>query len=332
MKRREFVKTMAVGAAASASGCAGLGLGSIIPGSEMSMAAMDQFLGRFDSGLLAISENSMFDEMAAAIGKERAESRRAELDHAEELGKRAMRTLYAVGMFRDLPEEARLHPGVQERMWRAVPEMAQSIRETTDFLDNLSEKKRARLKQTLAERPDSILRLGETLDRRAADAGIPLKRRLHLRHMLHEVGGRFRHSPALAIDEYVGKVRKVEAWAGSEAEVRRRLVARHGKDYLWQLERRSEELRRQWQAKGNKGPGDYDDRPAAAHETPIAPLGIFVEAAPDGVRVSLVSRGSGGMKVGDVVVAFGNIDVQSPTHLVHHHHRRNDRRWPHRTN
>jgi len=248
VKRREFVKTVAAGAAASASGCVGLGLGTLIPGSEMSMAAMDQFLGRFDSGLEAISEGSMFDEMAAVIGKEHAESRRDRLDQAEALGKRAMRTLYVTGMFRDLPEEARLHPGVQERMWGAVPEMEQSIWETTALLENLSEEKRARLKRVLEEKPDTVARIGEALDRRAAAGGIPLKRRLHLRHMMFEVGGRLRHSPALAIDEYVGKVRKVESWSGDDAEIRRRLIAHHGKEHLWQLEQRSQELRNQWLA------------------------------------------------------------------------------------
>jgi hypothetical protein len=55
-------------------------------------------------------------------------------------------------------------------------------------------------------------------------------------------------------------------------------------------------------------------------ETTIAPIGITVEASPEGVRVSRVSQGSpaetGGIKAGDVIVAFGSIDVRSPAHLA----------------
>jgi len=315
MKRREFVKTMAAGAAASASGCAGLGLGRLIPGAEMSMAAMDRFLGRFDSGLLAIAQGSMFDEVTAVVGREHAERRRARFEHAEEMGKRAMRSLYVAGMFRDLPEEARLHPGVQERMWRAAPEMEQSVHEMTETLDNLPEEKRMRIKRLLEERPDAVAGIGEAIDRRASEANIPLKRRLHLRRMMFEVGGRLRHSPTLVIDEYVDKVRRVEAWSGDQAEIRRRLVARYGEDYLWQLEKRSEEIRRGWQA-GNypsyPGPDDYktNDGPNPAVVTGLVVMGLgIVVLATSGI---VASRGGGmggayGMTAGGILVLIGII-------------------------
>src|SRR5262245_12165538 len=113
MERRSLLQ---MGAAAGISTVAGVGCGRAgeprMGGFDPTrMPDMDAFLAQLDHGMEAIAKGAPLKDFFPA----RAEH--------EKLVKKSLRSLLLVGSFRDLPEEARVHPGMQERMWGSMQEM-----------------------------------------------------------------------------------------------------------------------------------------------------------------------------------------------------------------
>ncbi|HTR55073.1 MAG TPA: hypothetical protein VMJ10_30515 [Kofleriaceae bacterium] len=92
--------------------------------------------------------------------------------------------------------------------------------EVSDMLASLEPSQRAHVQQTLRERPDLPMDLGEQLDARAARVGMSGARRRQLRTMMSHASFRLKHGdPGVIIDEYVAKVERLRASTPTDGAV-----------------------------------------------------------------------------------------------------------------
>ena len=117
------------------------------------------------------------------------------------LSRAALRSLYFTGIFMELEEHQRLHPGVQERMRRLQPEMDDAVLGMTELLESLTPDDFRALQKELKRDPDAGMRIGEKLQAVAAEDGMGFKRRVDLRLALDDFMRRLRaQNPALVLD------------------------------------------------------------------------------------------------------------------------------------
>lgn len=191
---------------------------------------MDPYLARMDSGLDSIanwSPSGAFPEFAG------------DRQGVDELGRKALKTLYVTAMFADLPESAQRHPGVQERVLKALPEMDEATSSVADYLGSRTPEQLERAQRALRDSRNPAMQILESLDEQAALAGVSMGRRLQTRRIMTEAAWRLRNQPpALVIRETLGKVDKVSA-SDVSLEARRDLVAsRAGEKLFWDHQQR----------------------------------------------------------------------------------------------
>ncbi len=233
MDRRLFLGASAVAGAAGVAASSCVGVGASVGSTELEDELLAA-LRRIDLGMTRLGTPNLLEGFLPELPAF-TDPRRQELSmRGEELGRKSMRMLFLVGAVGDLPQTAQLDPRIQTRLHDALPEMDEAMLGMTDFLADLSGDEKAALKQELHERPESLDDIGMMLDRQAEAADVPMKRRLHLRALVKNVGWRMqRQSPAAVIDEYVEKVRKVEARHGDEAQAQRMIAAQATEQLLW---------------------------------------------------------------------------------------------------
>jgi hypothetical protein len=202
---------------AMGTGCATTGSaakGTFDPGA---MLDMDAFLSRLDHSMESIASGNPLRSFFPD------DPRRPYAP----LVKKSLRSLLIAGSFRDLPEEARAHPGMQQRIRDAMPEMDEAVFGMTHVLASFTANERVRIREVLNEDPEFGMRIAESLDGDAVSAGVSAARRLHLRTLSSQISFRLKHQPVTTlIDEYVGKVQKVSARHGYTEEMQRRIAAR----------------------------------------------------------------------------------------------------------
>jgi len=155
------------------------------------------------------------------------------------LAKKALRTLFLAGMFGDLPDEGQVHPGMQARVKRQLPEMEQAVYEMADYLENISDEDAEQLQGFLKGVDNPAMELAEWLDVEEGSLGVSRKRRLQTRAMVTHVVSRLKNQPPeVLFDEYIGKVERVDARTGTVEEQKRRMIARMGEDAFWQRQQR----------------------------------------------------------------------------------------------
>ena len=155
----------------------------------------------------------------------------------EQLARQSVRALFATGSFLDLPQQARIHPGMQERMVTYLPELDDTICTVADRLRDLSGSERQQLQQTLQTHPDLPMDIAAGLDRMAGRTELSAARRAQLRMAVAQVGWRLRkQNPALVIDEYVDKVDRLSATAAIDARLLRRYEAILGQAVIQQAQ------------------------------------------------------------------------------------------------
>lgn len=237
MDRRDFILNSALGAAGLAS-AGGLGCTSgLLRPARISAPSPDMtaYLDRFDLGVGRIGEWSISSSVPDFHGDP------ALLDS---LGPKCITTLYTTGMFGDLPVEAQLQPGMQDRMWAIQSVMDESITGITDLLSRQRPEDFARAQATLRARPTFLSQFTKALDGEAARSGLSDARRQQCRTQLMQVGWRLQHQPpSLLVNEYLVKVEKVSA-SDIQAEARQRwLAAKLGERSFWQAERTKRQRR-----------------------------------------------------------------------------------------
>jgi len=196
---------------------------------------MTAYLDRFDLGLGRMEEWSISSSFPDFHG---------DASLLDSLGRKSMKTLYATGMFGDLPVESQVHPGIQDRMWTIQPAMDESIAGITQLLNRQVPEDLARVRSTLRDQPAFLRQVTETLDAEAARSGLSDARRHQFRTQMMQVGWRLRHQPpSLLVNEYLVKVEKVSA-SDIEAEARQRwLAAKVSERAFWQGERTKRQRR-----------------------------------------------------------------------------------------
>lgn len=186
---------------------------------------MDSYLALIDRGM---------EHLATFDLDQRLSVEPTGLERERELARKSLRTLYLTGMIRDLSTECQLHPGVQARLWAAVPEINDAVLSMTEFLSGLTETEKADLQAALRDDSNPAMQFSEALTDGGADWGLTMQRRLQTRGLVAHVAWRLRHQPPdLVIGEYLEKVEKVKASSGHDAALQRKLGARLAEEIFW---------------------------------------------------------------------------------------------------
>jgi hypothetical protein len=163
------------------------------------------------------------------------------------LARAALRSLYFTGVFMELEEHDRLHPGVQERMRRLQPEMDDAVLGMAELLETMTPADCRALQAELKKDPDAGLRIGERLQEVAAEDGLGFSRRVDLRLALDEFMRRLRaQNPGLVLEPYAKKVRRFEAAQLSEMERERQVQVKAGEQAFWEFQERSKRHLAAW--------------------------------------------------------------------------------------
>jgi len=250
MDRREMLKMGAlagVGSLASVSGssCA------IFPGGDqmgnlnvLNLPEMDSYLATINQGMDKISEWDLAREYGIS---DPAFERRCEL------GRKALRSMYMVGMFGDLSVEGQAHPGMQDRMVQALPEMDEAILTTTDDLEKMTAGERTELQKVLQDNKDPGMMIAQELDEGAGMIHLSRKRRLQTRAIISQANWRLRNQPPdLLINECVAKVRKMAERRGSPAALQRQAAAQLSKKAFFERQGRLAAAAEMWEAKATR--------------------------------------------------------------------------------
>jgi len=289
MKRRDFIKagaaTATVAGAAGAgavlgSACGGLFEGGSFEQGKLPLPDMGEYIRTVDDGLHAIARKKVFDGEGEVDGVS---------DYEKDLARRALSTLYLTGMFGDLPDEGQVHPAMQERLQRALPEMERTVYDMIDYLGAVSDEDAAALQRALRGRDNPAMEIAEWLDGEEWSIGVSQKRRLQTRTLLTHVVSRLKNQPPqLVFDEYIGKVERIEARTGTLEEVERELMARVGKQAFFERQQRLALYAAAW-AEGGVTAEDFPiedlppvELPDEPEEPPEEDAGVPEEAEPAG--------------------------------------------------
>jgi hypothetical protein len=298
MDRRRLLKggVAAGGAAAAAAtqeGCAhGPGVGEA-PLSDP--ATVDQIARNLDRRMAWIEDQAGFPaEMGIQARPARNLEEQARFDQQGRLFRQSLRTLYLTGRFMDLPDDIKVHPDIQARVVAAQPEMDEAVLGTIAMLEALGPNDHRAIQDTLRRHPDIGERLAQVLDQTGKEDGIPFQRRMSLRASTLELGRRMTaQSPALTIDPYVKKVRRIQARPHRDDETARVMAVRMGERAFWEHQRRLSELHGRWQRQLAQAP--------AGSKPPAAPAGKPAPAVP--------SRGQGVVSTGGKMMGFGALSI-----------------------
>jgi hypothetical protein len=229
MDRRDFLKK---GAVAGAAGAATLTSGSCAFLPQFLHAekwpaflpSMDRYLLLVDGGLAKIDRGGILVGFAGG-GQHPPEK--------ETLAVKSLKTLYMTGMFGDLPEKGQLHPGMQNRMWKAMPEMDEAVNGTISHIESLDGHEKAELHKLLKRRTSPVMDIGNALDAEAEQCSVSAERRRQMRKMFSYMAMRLAHqSPDLLFDELVKKSKKMASLGGRIEDVEKIAAARVGKQEL----------------------------------------------------------------------------------------------------
>ncbi len=208
----------------------------------------------------------------------------------DELARKAMRSIFAVGAFRDLPEEGRQHPLVQDAMFAAMPEFDEAVFGMQRRIDTLTATERADISRELGKDPELAERVLGMLDSEAAQVGVSTARRLHMRRVGLTACARLHQSSDLFLGELSQKIEKVAARSGSHAEIERRVAATMGERAFSELRERTLRAAASYESyrvagvrripgpdgKPVRGPGEWSDRKKAVLTAGGIVLGVGV--------------------------------------------------------
>jgi hypothetical protein len=270
IKRREFLKagaaTATVAGAAGVGGLAGSACGglfdrTVFDDSRLPLPDMDAYLRKIDDGMGRIAKWDRRDDIPMT-----------ELDQAldNDLGRQTLRALYMTGMFGDLPDAGQVHPGMQERIEQALPEMKETVATIADLLSNLSDEDVENLQRFVKDRDDPGMGFAQWLDDVESVLGVSPERRLQTRALVTKVISRLKNqSPRMLFDEYIGKVERIEARTGSLEEIEREMIARIGEQAFWERQQRLATYAAAWTEQGAVADNLQLERPPLT--TPTGP-------------------------------------------------------------
>lgn len=297
MERRDILRMGALtGAGAlgtAAAGCGGLTEALAPPSLPISDSDMKQFLARLDRSMNAISTTNALSSLLPKKAIDRLDTDDPEFKKGDQLFRKTLRSMLLAGSFKDLPDEGRVHPGMQDRMWRAMPEMDDAMLGMTRMFESLSPTERVDIGRALRKDPDLGMRIVGALDNEAAAAGVTMARRMHLRSIGADTSFRLKQSAPLFIEEYTGKVRKIVDRHGGDEDVKRRMAAQMGQAAYLGYQERLNDLASRW----SMGRADSEDEESTNDNVngPYAP----------GAGPKKEPRGGTAMTVGGILLGVG---------------------------
>lgn len=307
MDRRDFLQASAAGAAVvGAGGCASFGEGiPMIPTSMLTQGEMLKLLAKLDETLDAVASKEPL-AMTALSNKLGIDARRLpakEVEEARALVKKSIRSLMVVGALHDMPEEARVHPGMQSRLWGHMSEMNEAVSGMRSYMASLPAERRAAIGDVMKRENTGMLVL-EALDEDAARFGVVPSRRSHMRSIGTHVSFRMRQSTPLLFDECVRTVDKAFDRAPKTLqEAEEQLAAKLGQERFASLRAQTSRHIERWQSLGA-----YDDMPLRDQgERDV----VTRLAKPDPRLLALNDKGKAILIAGGIVlglaVAFGAV-------------------------
>ena len=313
MNRRKLLEGGVVGAGltagivppAAASGTAGASAEPPLPDPE----TVNHVLASLDRRLAWIDRQELPSGLGAAMPAELPADKRAHVERCQRLFRQSVRTLYVTGRFLDLPDEFKTHPEIQARVLDAQPEMDEAVLGTTQLLESLRPEDHRAIQAALRAHNGVGERLAALIDEPAREDGIPFARRMSLRTTTLQLARRMQaQSPALTIDPYVQRVRKIEARPHSEDEQARLLAARIGEEAFWQHQQRLAGLSARWQQRlAQASPPSTPATPSTpgAPRTAIPSPGRPTPAATPRPQEEGASRGRRVVGTGGRIMGFG---------------------------
>ncbi len=230
MKRRDFI----FGGAASVGLVAGESEAATPATLNFDPAALEATLNKIDERMGSFREMDFAPREATNTAEQELFASRTRVTRA------AIRTLYFTGQFMELKEHERLHPGVQARMARMQPEMDEAVDGMATFLEALTPADHKKVQDDLKADPELSGRIGDLLQQVAKEDGMSFSRRFDMRVAIDDFTRRMQtQNPAIVIDPYVQKTRKVQANAGTLEERERALQVRAGEKAFWEFQQRS---------------------------------------------------------------------------------------------
>ncbi len=186
---------------------------------------MDAYVAKVDEGMARIGRWSITANHPEFQGDREA---------TDALARSAMQTLYLTGMFGDLPRAQQLHPGMQERMWTALPLMDDALDRMNAFLDARTDDELSRVQEALRRDGSLGERVGDALVAEAARCGTSAWRCQQVRGMVNQAAWRLANQPPeLLIGEYRAKIERVDGSDVAAAARERWLTAKVGEGVFW---------------------------------------------------------------------------------------------------
>jgi len=249
---------------------------------------MDAYVARVDAGMERITRWSLTADHPEFAGDREA---------TDTLARSAIQTLYLTGMLGDLPLEQQQHAGMQERIWANLPLMDDALDRMHDFLASRTEADLARVQAALRSPEGVAERIADALDEQATLTGVSAWRRRQVRDTIGLAAWRLAHQPpALIVDEYQGKIERVDA-SDIAAEARQRwLASKVGEHLFWT---------RAGAAGGLVSTGAIADSARSTRDRRIARgakamgIGILIFA----LGAGLIAAGASGDEIGGVAAA-----------------------------
>jgi hypothetical protein len=226
MDRRDILQLgglLGFSALGGGAACLPRGLPRRLPDDEIG-----KVISTMDDSLAQISRYDMLDDFSRRSG-----TKGTYTDEDRSLTEMAVRAMYTSAYFRGLPEEAQLHPAMQERMFGQLATMDEAVYGMTDRMSTLAEDKRDFVKAALHDKRTTPEIVSQTFDKGMGALAMPVGRRFQVRSIFSKMGWRLQKQPALVIDEYVTKVQKATALVGSQVDLQRRIAAQMGQEAYW---------------------------------------------------------------------------------------------------
>ncbi|MCP4604144.1 MAG: hypothetical protein GY847_27090 [Proteobacteria bacterium] len=268
MNRREFCRTGAVVGAAATGMIGTVSCGSISNRSTLSQRVarldMDSYLAEFDTSMRRIDGFTCNSTNPC--------------DAFDQLGRSATRSLGVSSMFRDLPLEGKLHPGMQRRVFSHLDEMDQSVFGGGEMIASSGLASDPGVIAAIQGPENPGMKFLERFDRHAADGKISNRKRYRLRKIGIDAVERMRRQcPEVVFDDAYAKVKQMQRTAelcGSVEEANRRAtIMRVGREAYENREREIAQIIRYYDRQliasndPNFVPGLNEERPAALPAT-----------------------------------------------------------------
>jgi hypothetical protein len=249
---------------------------------------MDRYLSQIDKGVDYIENRSIFHDYPELEEKHPEE---------DQLSRKAIKTLYLTAMFSDLPEKGQVHPGMQERIQEAMPDMDRAVYGISDHLESRTTDELKTLKVALRRRSNPGMEIAEKINHHAKVCGVSKRRRLQTRAMFTHVVGRMKcQPPGLLFHEYVNKVEKMKDRHGSMEEMQRWVASQVGEKEFWKRQERLNEYALEWKTVGARG---EKDKKKSSGSTCLTVGGVTM-----GLGVILLIVGGIVVEAGDIAGAF----------------------------